>query len=487
MSEVLFPEMEEQQAPSLLPQADSEEVDKESPPKFLLPKDKDLPPILKELVQNAPDSFKVPTFFAAATCLSAVATRLRAYYPFDSDPHAILLQCIISGEQSSGKSFARNNVEKVIMKVLKKRDDDQRRQEQAYRELKQTASKTEKLPDPPKTVIRTCPISISIAQLIKRADAPQRYFGTPLTLWSFTDELAAATESNKRAFSNIKTIARTSYDLGSLYGVDYLSDNSYSATVDILQSSLYLSTPSALDAYADKGFIEGGGVTRTILIQLEDALGEEAPIFRCLTPKQRDAIDGVLEQMDQDVYCEDGTIQEERYMDMQFLFPLIREWCAEQNRQILRSGSRAHNTFFKRSSVSAFRIATLCYYLYQLEGVGCRGEGVGKSPSTINHKPSTKIKKRIREIYLFCAQTILDNMLHKWGKRFEELTQQRIQGEAQTRVPVFDQLTKTFTRDQLDELVKRLELTTQTKIFISKWKAKGWIRETQKFVYEKLC
>ena len=58
----------------------------------------------------------------------------------------------------------------------------------------------------PRTVIRTCPISISIAQRIKRADAPQRYFGTPLTLWSFTDELSAAMESNKRAFSNIKTI-----------------------------------------------------------------------------------------------------------------------------------------------------------------------------------------------------------------------------------------------------------------------------------------
>lgn len=457
-------------SPSLLPQEDTEEVDKDSPPKFLLPKDRDLPPILRELVANAPVSFKVPTFFAAATCLSAIATRLRAYYPFDSDPHAILLQCIISGEQSSGKSFARNNVEKVIMKVLKKRDDDQRRQEQAYRELKQTASKTEKLPDPPKTVIRTCPISISIAQLIKRADAPQRYFGTPLTLWSFTDELAAATESNKRAFSNIKTIARTSYDLGSLYGVDYLSDNSYSATVDILQSSLYLSTPSALDAYADKGFIEGGGVTRTILIQLEDALGEEAPIFRCLTPKQSDTIDSMLEQMDGDVYLEDGTIQEERYMDMQFLFPLIREWCGEQNHQILRSGSRAHNTFFKRSSVSAFRIATLCYYMYQLSGTG-----------------QPRSRKMCKQIYQFCAQTILDNMLQKWGKRFEELTQQRIQGESQTRVPIFDQLTKTFTRDQLDELVKRLELTTPTKIFTSKWKARGWIKETHKFVYEKLC
>ena len=469
MSDNIFQEeLEPQTLPPPNPPTEEEDVPKPSP--YKLPKDKDLPPVIKELVSNAPYNFKVPTFFAAATCLAAVATRVRAYYPFDSDPHALLLQTIISGEQSSGKSFARNNVEKVIMKVLKKRDDDQRRQEQAYRELKQTASKTEKLPDPPKTVIRTCPISISIAQLIKRADAPQRFFGTPLTLWSFTDELAAATESNKRAFSNIKTIARTSYDLGSLYGVDYLSDNSYSATVDILQCSLYLSTPSALDQYADKGFIEGGGVTRTILIQLDDALGEEAPIFKMLSSRQQENIDQILELMDKDVYADDGTICSEEFMDMKWLFADIRLWCAEQNQQILRSGSRAHNTFFKRSSVSAFRIASLCYYLYQLGGIG-----------------QTKARKYCRQIYLYCSQTILDNMLQKWGKRFEELTTQRIQGEAQTRVPVFDLCTKTFTRDQLDELIKRQELTTKTRIFICKWKQKGWIRETAKNTYEKLC
>lgn len=445
----------------------------ETSPKFLLPKDKDLPPVIRELMQNAPPGFKVPSFFAAVTCLAAIATRVRVYYAYDGmNEHAILLQCIICGEQSSGKSFARN-VENIIMKGLKKRDDDQRRQEQAYRELKQTASKTEKLPDPPRTVIRTCPISISIAQLIRRADAPQRYFGVPLTLWSWTDELSAAVESNKRAFSNTKTIQRTSWDLHSTYGVDYLSDNAYSATVDILQCSLYLCTPNALDTYADKAFIEGGGASRTLLVQLADALGDEAPIFRILTEKQRTLIDNILELMDGDVYNEDGTIQPEKYIDMQWLFPTVKDWCNEQNRLILRSGSRSHNTFFKRSSVAAFRIATLCAYLYGLE-LGTMEYGA-------------KYRKRIKAIYLYCAQYILDSLLSKWGRRYDELTQQRIQGESQTRVPVFDQLSSPFTRDQLDELVKRLEVGTPTRIFLSKWKAKGWIRETQRFVYEKLA
>ena len=72
--------------------------------KYPLIPDRMLPPVIRELVSNAPANFKVPTFFAAAPCLAAIATRIRAYYPFDSDPHALLLQCIISGEQSSGKS-----------------------------------------------------------------------------------------------------------------------------------------------------------------------------------------------------------------------------------------------------------------------------------------------------------------------------------------------------------------------------------------------
>ena len=396
----------------------SEEEAEEAASQCALPKDKWLPLIFRELMRNAPEPYKVATFFAAATCLSCVATRIRVYYPYDGlNEHALLLQTIISGEQSSGKSFVRNNIEKVIMAHLRRRDEEQRQQEQAYREMKQTASKAEKLPSPPRTVIRTCPISISIAQLIKRADAPQRYFGTPLTLWSFTDELSAAVESNKRAFSNIKTIARTSYDLHSTYGVDYLSDNAYSATVDILQCSLYLSTPSALDDYADKSFIEGGGITRTILVPLSDVIGEEAPLFKTLTTEQQAAIDATLQRMDADVFSETtGTIQPELFIDMEWLFPTVRAWCNEQNRQILRSGSRAHNTFFKRSSVSAFRIATLCAYPYGLE----KG----------SQRLSMKHHRRVKQIYLFAAQYILDSMLRKWGKRYEALTQQRVPSES---------------------------------------------------------
>ena len=431
-----------------------------------LPDDKALPPVIRELVTNAPEKFKMATFIASVAPLGCLATRLRFYYPFDQGPMACLLQTIICSEQSGGKSFARN-VENVIMAKQKQRDNEQRRQEQAYRELKQTASKTEKLPDPPKTMVICCPVSISIAQLIKRADSPVRLFGTPLTLWTFTEELATATETNRRAFSNIKSIMRTAYDLGAEYGVDYLSDASYSATVDILYNTMFCTTPSALDEYMDRKAIEGGNITRTIVYDLGSQLGDEAPVFKRLTPRQQRIIDRTIERMMADTYSPEGGIQPEKWIDMSWLDEEVRQWCAAKNLEAVKTGSTALGVFFKRSSVSAFRIAALCQYLYGIE----QAHGV---------------RKKVRQIYLAMAEQILRGMLEKWGKRFEELQAKRIEISTPVRRDLFGNLPKEFNRELLRETIKRLELVTPDWVFLSKWNARGLIRRISKNQFQKI-
>lgn len=431
-----------------------------------LPPDKELPPVIRELVTNAPAKFKMATFIASVAPLGCLATRLRFYYPFDQGPMACLLQTIICSEQSGGKSFARN-VEQVIMAKQKQRDNEQRRQEQSYKELKQTASKAEKLPEPPKTMVICCPVSISIAQLIKRADSPVRLYGTPLTLWTFTEELATATETNRRAFSNIKSIQRTAYDLGSEYGVDYLSDTSYSATVDILYNTMYCTTPSALDEYMDRKAIEGGNITRTIVYDLGSQLGDEAPIFKRLTPRQQRVIDRTIDRMMADTYSPEGGIQPEKWIDMSWLDEDVRQWCAAKNLEAVKTGSTALGVFFKRSSVSAFRVAALCQYLYGLES-------------------AHGVRRKVRQIYLAMAEQILTGMLEKWGKRFEELQAKRIELSTPVRRDLFGNLPAAFNRDLLRETIKRLELATPDWVFLSKWNAKGLIKRISKNQFQKI-
>ena len=205
-----------------------------------LPKDKDLPPIIREIVSNAPCSRKVPSFIASLAPLCALASRIRVKYYHDTTRmHSLLLQVVIEGAQSCGKSFAAD-IEGLIMNdTLKARDKEQRRLEQEYREKKKRRKANEKLEEEPRTTIRVIPPTISKTVLTKRADFYERILGDTLTFWMFAEELAQVTDAGKQGYSNLRTIMRTAYDLGSLFGIDYASDNSYSAIVDI---NIYLSS-----------------------------------------------------------------------------------------------------------------------------------------------------------------------------------------------------------------------------------------------------
>ena len=123
--------------------------------------DKNLPPVIREIVSNAPANRKLPAFIASLAPLCALATRIRLKYYYDSRPSALLLQVLIEGNQSVGKSFAAD-IERLIMdKTIKALDKEQRRLEQEYREKKKRRKANEKLEEEPQTTIRVIPPTIS--------------------------------------------------------------------------------------------------------------------------------------------------------------------------------------------------------------------------------------------------------------------------------------------------------------------------------------
>ena len=438
-----------------------------------LPKDKDLPPVIREIVTNAPQNRKIPAFIASLSPLCAMCPRVRLHYFYDTRPSALLLQVLIEGAQSSGKSFAAD-IESLIMdKTLKARDKAMRRLEQEYRDKKKTRKANEKLESEPETTIRVVPPTISKTVLTKRADMYERVFGDTLTFWMFAEELAQVTDAGKNGYSNLRTIMRTSYDLGSLFGIDFASDNSYSAIVDINICSMFCATPAALDEYFDKKAIEGGNITRTILCKIDDDLGEDGAIFIPYTSEQRSAIDTMLARLMNETYDNDGGLQPTCELDMSWLDKTVCKWVRGKGNEATLSGSQALDVFRKRSSVSAFRIAALCQYLYMQEET---------SSLTLDI-----IQKRVRQIYLFMAEYILQNMLERWGKRFEELNAKR---EAELKPGpkenLFDQLTETFTREQLNLLIEKQGKVTPDKVFINRWKKLRVIEIIDKNTFRKV-
>ena len=455
-----------------------------------LPKDKELPPIIREIVSNAPHNRKIASFVASLSPLCAMCPRVRLHYYYDTRPSALLLQVLIEGAQSSGKSFAAD-IESLIMdKTLKAHDKAMRRLEQEYRDKKKRRKANEKLEEEPETTIRVVPPTISKTVLTKRADMYERVFGDTLTFWMFAEELAQVTDAGKNGYSNLRTIMRTSYDLGSLFGIDFASDNSYSAIVDINICSMFCATPAALDEYFDKKAIEGGNITRTVLCKIDDDLGEDGAIFIPYSSEQRSRIDGMLQKLMNATYDSAGGLQPAVELDMSWLDKTVCKWVREKGKQASLSGSQALDVFRKRSSVSAFRIAALCQYLYEMEGAS--GYKQGTSGVQAGYKQGTSlsrevIQKRVKQIYLYMAEYILQGMLDRWGLRFETLNAKReAEKKAGPKENLFDQLTETFTREQLNLLIEQQGKVTPDKVFLSRWKKLKVIEIIDKNTFRKI-
>ena len=439
--------------------------------KLRLPKDKDLPPVIREIVTNAPSSRKIPAFVASLSPLCALCPRVRLKYFYDTRPSALLLQVLIEGAQSSGKSFAAD-IESLIMdKTLKAHDKAMRRIEQEYREKKKRRKANEKLEEEPKTTIRVVPPTISKTVLTKRADMFERVLGDTMSFWMFAEELAQVTDAGKNGYSNLRTLMRTAYDLGSLFGIDFASDNSYSAIVDINICSMFCATPAAIDEYYDRKAIEGGNITRCIVCKMDDSLGEEGAIFTAYSAEQQAVIDSMLQKLMDMTYDGDGALQPVVELDMSWLDKTVCKWVKEKAREATLSGSKALDVFRKRSSVSAFRVASLCYYLYMLD----------------EQLTEDTIRRRVSQIYHYMAEYILAGMLARWGVQFENLNAKReLENEQEDKPMLFDQLTEVFTREQLKLQIEKQGLTTPYRVFLYQWKRLRVIEDIDKNTFKKI-
>ena len=407
----------------------------------------DLPPAVRVFWETAPEAFRIPAILTAIVCYCALATRVRAKYVYDIELHALLVQLLVIGEPGSGKSFTRPIV-KQIMRQLKLKDFEQKRIEQAYQELRKTASKNKQLPEEPLTVIRNLQ-TITRAKLVKRADMFIRKYGEPLSFFFFNEELATMTESNKRAFADLNTMDRLAYDLGAEFGSDSLSDASYNADVDIIYCSLFCGTQNALGEYINKRAIEGGNCTRKIVTRIdEDLLGEDAPRFRPQTSEERRAVEEMVNRLMNETYTDDDLLQPIHEVPMEWMEETVKHWCQEQRLIVLKTGSRAHNCFYKRSSVSAWRMSVLLYHLW--------GE-------------QKDARSKVIRFYQFMAQYILDGLLQEWGSRYDDMHRIDAEASVNQRVTLFDQTPDEFGYDQLKELCTKLGLAP-ARSFLAKWK-----------------
>ena len=270
------------------------------------------------------------------------------------------------------------------------------------------------------------------------------------------------TESNKRAFADLNTMDRLAYDLGAEFGSDSLSDASYNADVDIIYCSLFCGTQNALNEYINKRAIEGGNCTRKIVTRIdEEILGEDAPQFRPQTPEEQRIIDEMVDRLMAETYNEEDLLQPVHEIPMAWMETTVKRWCHEQRMVVLKTGSRAHNCFYKRASVSAWRLTCMLYHLW------CMEEG------------QDRVQQACTRFYKFMAQYILDGLLTQWGRQYDEMHKHDDDVARSPVTSLYDQVPHEFTRDQLQELCAKLGLSP-ARIFLHKWKKAKLIHQKEK-------
>ena len=209
--------------------------------------------------------------------------------------------------------------------------------------------------------------------------------------------------------------------------------------------------------------IAGGAVTRTILCPLISHLGDNPPQFQALTDTQRNELENTLDKLFGLCYEEDGKFHPEIEEDMSWLYKTVVKWCNDCRQQVVKTMSKSMDVFYKRSSVSAFRIAALMQVLYKVEG----------------KKSEKEIRKLVRQTYLACADRILQNMLQRWGKAFEQISAEG-EGEPYHTVDYFSELPQEFSYQFLEEFLKQKELKTPARNMVCNWRRWGWLEKPAK-------
>ncbi len=391
----------------------------------------------------------------AIVCYGALSPRLRVQYYYNYLDSMILLNALVISPTGKGKSTIRIIVN-MLMKLLFDFDRKERTILAEWRkENKRKAANARKDAEPNVAIRYLQKFTLPIA--VKYADMIRLKYGDILPFFLAADELGSVTE-NKRATREFASVARTAYNMGEEYVRDTLYDGGYNGNVDICWNSVLCGQPDSVTQYITKEGVRLGDASRQILITMGDEVGSEPPKLKTFTQEQMQTIDDTIHRLWRNTFTDDDQLKPTHKVDMSWLDKDVIAWCNHQREIIDKSESKAHDSFYGRASESAFRLATVLYYLW--------GEDKTK-------------QKKVRKCYYFFAQFILDGIMKQWGRLYEA-GEPKDEEEVLGRPTLYDALPKRFTRKMIGEKAKELGINCAPRKSIYKWKTqRHWIVELE--------
>jgi len=417
-----------------------------------------LAPLIREFAETSPEDFRPATALACLPICGFLGSRLRATY-VDGDLQAPSFIVNIIAPAASGKgSFLR--IADICLEKVRAKDEEGRMAEAEYNRQVKLKKNEKKQIEEPQVIVRDVPAKISVARLLKRMKNAKG-----LHLISISPEADTLANTNKSgAWAQKGDIYRIAQDGdGGIFGQDYMSDVSFSATCQMRYNLLTLGTPGAMArAYPD---VEDGLITRCIMVTLPSQFGKSMPVRKSLSRRQLRIINEKVDALMAISQDEAGNVLPEHYLSLGWLNEGIERWFEGQRIIAVRDDDHARDQFRRRAALIGFRAGMVAAFLWgHLNG---------------------ERKAHTLEFALWVADYILQSLMERYGQKVNEEAVGYEIPQSKRYPSLFEAMPDVFTLQQLRKAATAQNCKSPLKSVIFRWSENGLI-EKQGEEYVKL-
>lgn len=430
-----------------------------APSPIVLPDESHLPPLIREFVATAPSDFKPATIMVSLAVCGFLGSRMRATY-LDGEKQAPSFIVNVIAPPASGKGSLLR-IPDICLNKVRMKDEEGRALEAEYQRQCQLNKNAKKQAEEPRPIVRDIPAKVSVAQLIKRMVQ-----ANGLHLISISAEADTLTNTNKSgAWAQKSDIYRIAQDgEGGLYGQDYRSEASFSATCRMRYNLVTLGTPGTMArAYPN---VEDGLITRCIMVDLPSQFGKPMPKRIEFTLRQKKIVEKKIESL-MDI-CQDveGNVKPEHNMKLEWLNKGIEKWIEKQRLQAIRDDDHARDQFMRRSALIGFRAGMVAAFLWGNTNASRRAYTI--------------------EFALWVSNFILNSLINRYSNKVNEQAMDYETPKTKRYPTLFEAMGDAFTIDNLRKAASAQSVHSPLKTIVHRWTENNII-EKQGDVFVKLA
>ena len=408
---------------------------------LVTPVEDELPGILQDLSDHAPEEFKEATLIAAMPMLGTLATGIRAKYR-DGKMNSASFIVDIEAPQATGKSFVDNEFE-LLMDPIIKQDEVEWQKEIAYSLAKKDGQDVEN----PCSQIRIIEPNIGVSAFLERA-----LYAKGKHLFTYAPEIETVLKNNKGgAWTEKNDLFRLAYD-NKPWGQHRISKDSFSGKVTLYYNMVMCGTPNKCRAFfADA---ESGLVSRVTPVVLPDMVGAKMPQFKVWTKEDE-------EKVKRQCLC---LMDEEGEVDLPLINKAIEEWDEAKRQEYLQTLRYSLDVLRRRAALNGFRAGIIAYLL----------EG-------------RKETERAIRFALWYAERCLHYQLQLYGDKIDALNNKLSPQAAKGNIRYLDALPKEFTKEDLVTLRLSNDESPVVKTIIHRWCKEELIAKIGTNLWQKIC